>query len=96
MQKIKFTLLVGLVVLMVAMFMGCDPEAFGGESGKKTGELVIKLSTPRARDLDGDTGISTKIKKYVITGQGPGERTFAPITISGTDTALVSDPLWIH
>jgi len=76
---------------MVAMFMGCDPEAFGGESGKKTGELVIKLSTPRARDLDGDTGISTKIKKYVITGQGPGERTFAPITISGTDTALVSD-----
>jgi len=91
MRKIKFTLVVGLVFLMVAMFVGCDPEAFSGGSGEKTGSLLIKLSEPKAKDLDGNPGISTEIKNFVISGEGPGNRTFGPITISGTDTALVTD-----
>jgi len=31
MRKIKFTLVVGLVFLMVAMFVGCDPSLGGTE-----------------------------------------------------------------
>jgi len=73
------------------MFMGCDLGLLVGGAGGNTGDLVIKIAQPKPKGLEGDPGISTEIKKFVISGEGPGERTFEPITISGTDTALVTD-----
>ncbi len=89
MQKIKFTLLVGLVVLMVAMFVGCDPEAFGGGSGERTGKLIINFSTSKGRSINWEPEISMEIDSYEISGIGPGKRTFGPITADGTKSVTV-------
>lgn len=89
MRKIKFTLLVGLVVLMVAMFMGCDLEALIGGAGEKTGELIIEFSSAKGRSINWEPEISMEIDSYEISGIGPDKRTFGPIMADGTKSVHV-------
>ena len=89
MKKIKCALLVGLVVLTAAMFMGCDLGLLVGGAGGNTGDLVINFSTPKGRSVSWGPDISMKIDSYEVSGRGPGERVFGPIEADGTESIRV-------
>ncbi len=79
MQKIKFTLLVGLVVLMVAMFIGCDPSLGGAKEPDRY--FTLQLLVPGT-----DTVVHTFDLKTSIPNYGYG-------TATGNWSALEFTPL---
>ena len=62
MQKIKFTLLVGLVVLMAAMFVGCDPSVGGAKEPDRY--FTLQLLDPETDRVVHTCNLTLSIPNY--------------------------------